>query len=183
MTQKKKKNWVYRDWEIVKCCYWHCGNIILFESPIEACLIEAIPKIFINFNPNKRKNSIIMQCIRASRGHSPSTTSSLSIESSNEYFNQTLRRKSFLRRSFNLVRRNVARHSLNLSRKNSKTRKIPSTNSSSIGDQNNNLNSRDSTTSVDDTTTTYGRGSLSISTVCDILVSNKKNQHQQIKNR
>lgn len=134
--------------------------------------------IIHRFYPKKKFNT--MQCIRSNRGHSPSITSSSSIEPSNKYFNRTKRRQSFLRRSFNLVRRNVVRHSLNLSRTNSKTRKS----SSSIDDQNNNFNSRASMTSVDDTATTYDRGSLAISTVCDILVSNKRsNQHQQIKDR
>lgn len=119
-----------------------------------------------------------MQCIRVKRGDSPaSTPPSLSMESLDNYFERSLNRKSFLRRSFDLVRKNVVRHSHNLSRKVSKTGTTSQRSSLSIDDQNNNKrHSSASVTSLRVPANTYGGGrdSLVISTDCVISPSKSK---------
>lgn len=64
-----------------------------------------------------------MQCIRANRRQSSASSTSLSMESINIYFQRNSNRKSFIRRSFELVQKSVVRRSVNLSRRNSKSEK------------------------------------------------------------
>lgn len=49
-----------------------------------------------------------MHCIRSPRENA-SSTRALSIDSLNKYFQKTINRRSFLRRSYDIVRKNVAR--------------------------------------------------------------------------
>lgn len=105
-----------------------------------------------------------MQCIRTKRRRS-SGTSSLSEESFNtmkQFFERSNNQKSFLRRSFDRVRKNVIRRSVYLTWNGSKTEKIWGDND----DHNNNKNSTESNAAKP---FTYGEGdALSISTDCDM---------------
>lgn len=58
-----------------------------------------------------------MQCFRGNNDHSPPLSpmqSSVSMDSLNKYFPKRINRKSIVRRSFEIVRKNVVRHSQHL---------------------------------------------------------------------
>lgn len=110
-----------------------------------------------------------MQCIRTKRRHSPASSTSLSAESLNKvdkYFKRGLHRKSFLRRSFDLVRKNVIRRSVNLLWNDSKSER----NWFDNGDHNNNKNGANTEFDASkQLQITYGEGdALSFSTDCDM---------------
>lgn len=139
-------------------------------------------------------NSIEMQCIRANRRQSSASssmtsTSSHSTESLIKYLEQSLNRKSFLRRSFDLVRRSFVRQSRSFSPKGSKTEKFRRQTEGCLSnnDQNNNRHSAPTlfTTSTSDTfkNRTYVGNVLSFSTDCDIFTSNRKKTKQQSRER
>lgn len=124
-----------------------------------------------------------MQCIRIKRGHSSaSSSSSLSVESINKYFERNSSRKSFLRRSFDLVRKNVVRRSEHSSHKGSKTEKNVGGSWFDGGDQNNNRNSQSTVFSTSTEEYTYDGDILSFSTDCDILTQ-KINPDRQSRER
>lgn len=123
-----------------------------------------------------------MQCIRGSRkqsSDSSSTTStSQSMDSLIKYLEQSLNRKSFLRRSFDLVRKSFVRPYRHFPRNGLKNEKWRRTNEGNRYDPNN--NSRHSapilfSTSARDTyqNHTYDVDVLSLSTNCDIFTSKR----------
>lgn len=119
-----------------------------------------------------------MQCISAKRGQS-SSASSLSEETLNKYFARKSNRKSFLRRSFDVVRKSVVRRSEYLSRRSFKA--DPNENHFDIDDHNNNANmlSKESLfiNAIANEENTYdGENILIFSTNCDIAESNEKKQ-------
>lgn len=141
-------------------------------------------------------NPIEMQCIRANRRHSSAsssttTTSSNSTESLIKYLEQSLNRKSFLRRSFDLVRKSFVRQSFvrSFSPRGSKKEKFRRQTEGCLSnnDQNNNRHSAPTlfTTSISDTfkNRTYVGNVLSFSTDCDIFTSNRKKPKQQSRKR
>lgn len=132
-----------------------------------------------------------MQCFRSAKNRSPSHTSSLrsrslSINSLNKYLSNTMDRKSFLRRSFEIVRKNVLRQSQHLLRRNSaKARKL--FHRSDHNDPNNNRSSYDDTQFINqhfpnthrsDDDDGGGGGGFVTSTDADILATNAKNRRQ-----
>lgn len=126
-----------------------------------------------------------MQCIRTKHRHSSASSSSLSVESINNfnnYFNRNSRRKSFLRRSFDLVRMNIVRRSENFARIGSKSEKNTEENVLRDGDRNNNRNSRITVFSTSADEYTYDGDVLTFSTNCDILTP-KLSQKQRLKER
>lgn len=129
-----------------------------------------------------------MQCVRGNNDSSPPLTpiqSSVSMGSLNEYFSKRFNRKSFMRRSFEIFRKNVVRRSSSfLPRKNSKARKIWKRSGLNVIDLNNNRNGFDnsqiSVQTIDQhsSANTYCNGDgdiLVISTDSVILSSNKPN--------
>lgn len=89
-----------------------------------------------------------MQCFRGNNNRSPPLTPlrsrSLSIDSLNKYFANTINRKSFVRRSFEIVRKNVLRQSQYLLRQNGiKVRKAFKRSELRQNDPNNNRSSYD----------------------------------------
>lgn len=125
-----------------------------------------------------------MQCLRINRDDTPvPTPSSLSLESLDKYFERTLNRRSFLRRSFDLVRKNVIRHSQHLSRKTSRTGHTLGGRSFSDDDKNNNHHPS-SIRSRKYSGGTYGVGgdAFAISTDCDIsMLKLKKHKQRRLK--
>lgn len=112
-------------------------------------------------------NLNLMQCFRANRGQSSASSKTLSIESLNSFLGRHSNRKSFIRRSFDLVRKSVVGRNVNVSRRSLNMEKSLDQH---FGDHNNNLHS---------SANTYD-GDISIfSTDCDIVKSNTKRLKQQ----
>lgn len=116
-----------------------------------------------------------MQCIRTKRRRS-SGTSSLSEESFNtmkQFFERSNDRKSFLRRSFDRVRKKVLRRSVHLTWNGSRSEK----NWLDNDDHNNNSTNTESNAAKP---FTYGEGdALSISTDCDMPDSKSHHKRSQ----
>lgn len=131
-----------------------------------------------------------MQCFRGNNNRSPPLSPSirsrsLSIDSLNKYLSNTINRKSFVRRSLQIVRKNVLRQSQYLLRQNSmKVRKVFKRSELSQNDPNNNRSSHnDSPTQNQHFSNTYcdddGGGDVFImSTDADILTSNTNSREQ-----
>lgn len=121
-----------------------------------------------------------MQCIRGNPKLSTASSTSLSAKSINIYFERHSSRKSFLRRSFDVVRKSVARQSLNLSRRSLKTGKSIR---DVFGDHNNNRNSQDTvfvySKSGEGSVNTYDGDILTFSSDWDIIDSRKKQLNNQ----
>lgn len=109
------------------------------------------------------------------------TPSSLSLESLNKYFERTLNRRSFFRRSFDVVRKNVIRHSQNLSRKSRTGGHTLRGRSFSDDDKNNNKHRPNSIRSRNYSDGTYGDGgdAFVISTDCDMSMLKLRKQKQR----
>lgn len=123
-----------------------------------------------------------MQCIRGNRkqssASSSTTSTTQSMDSLIKYLEHSLNRKSFLRRSFDLVRRSFVRPHRHFPRNGLKNEKWRRTNEGNRYDPNN--NSRHSapilfSTSAPDTyqNHTYDVDVLSLSTNCDIFTSKR----------
>lgn len=129
-----------------------------------------------------------MQCIRGNREHSPDSytptlrSSSVSMESLIKYLEQSVNRKSFLRRSFDVVRKSFVRSNRSFSRKGSKTvkKRSQSVHHPHRNDSNNNRHSAPTifTTSTPNKCPnhTHGEDILIFSTDCDISASIRRNQ-------
>lgn len=124
-----------------------------------------------------------MQCIRGNNNRSPplsptqSTLSLDSLDSLNKYLSKRINRKSLVRRSFEIVRKNFVRHSQYLLTQNStKVRKLVKRSGLNQNDLNNNRPSYDNSSQTIDQhfSNTYGGDGdvFVISTDSDILTSN-----------
>lgn len=126
-----------------------------------------------------------MQCIRGN-DHSPPVSpmrSSISMDSLNKYLSRRIHRKSLVRRSFEIVRKNFVRHSQYLLPQNrTKVREIVKKSGSSQNERNNHRPSYDDnfqTTDQHFSNTYCGDGDIFvISTDSDILTSNTNNRKQ-----
>lgn len=121
-----------------------------------------------------------MQCFRGNNNRSPPLTPlrsrSLSIDSLNKYFANTINRKSFVRRSFEIVRKNVLRQSQYLLRQNGiKVRKAFKRSELRQNDPNNN---RPFSNTYCDDGSGGGEGVFVISTDDDILTPNAYSHEQ-----
>lgn len=133
-----------------------------------------------------------MQCIRGNNNHSPPLTpiESASMDSLNRYLANRLNRKSFVRRSFEFVRKNFVRQSQYLSPRNSyRTRGVTKRNEVNINDLNNNGSSYNNSPilpPITDQHSTYthcsGEDVFVISADSDILPSNKTRKKQLFAN-
>lgn len=134
-----------------------------------------------------------MQCFRSTSNRSPPLSlrsRSLSIDSLNKYLSNTINRKSFVRRSFEIVRKNVLRQSQYLLRRNSvKVRKLFERSEFRHSDPNNNRSSYDDSEFInqyfsnthcngDDGGSGSGGGIFVTSTDTDILTSNANSRGQ-----
>ena len=130
-----------------------------------------------------------MQCIRGNNNRSPPLSpirTSLSMDSLNKYFSKRTNRKSLVRRSFEIIRKNVVRHKQYLLPQNSTiARKAKKKNGLIQNDQNNNQPSCCNSEALAQNTdqhfsNTYGVGGdvFVISTDSDILTSNTNSRQQ-----
>lgn len=176
-------------WRLLFCLGSHCSFNQCQTITEASCFSTSI----IGSNCLNRI-PIKMQCFRStnnrspSQSHSPSIRSrSLSIDSLNKYLSNTINRKSFVRRSFEIVRKNVLRQSQHLLRRNSvKVRKLFKRSEQNHNDPNNNRSSFDDSRFVNQHfSNTYctddgGGGGVSFvtSTDADILTSNANSRVQ-----
>lgn len=120
-----------------------------------------------------------MQCIRGNDDDSPPLSpmrSSVSMNSLNKYLSKRINRKSLVRRSFEIVRKNFVRHSQYLLPQNSgKGRKIVKKSGLSQNERNNN---RSTDQYFSDTYCGGGGDIFVISTDSDILTSNTNGRSQ-----
>lgn len=114
-----------------------------------------------------------MQCFHVNRGQSSASSKTLSVE----FLERNSNRKSFIRRSFDLVRKSVVGRNVNVSRRSLNMEKT--LDDQHFDDHNNNRHSALSKNSVKEPANTYD-GDVSIfSTNCDIVKSNTKGVRQQ----
>lgn len=178
------------DARILFCLENHCSfNQCQTTTEVSCFLTSIISSNCWNRIPTK------MQCFRSNNNRSPPEPQSLSMrsvslsnDSLNKYFSKSINRKSFVRRSFEIVRKNVLRQSQYVLRRNSvKVRKLfkrsedPNNNRSSYDDSRF-TNQHYSNTHCTDDDGGGGGDSFVTSTDADILTSNANSRGQYCSN-